>query len=55
VTFKVCEKIIPQFCIIFDTENDFLKQRVQKLPKEDTEVTHYTDPQMDRRLKVFRE
>ena len=24
-TFKVCEKIIPQFCIIFDAENDFLK------------------------------
>jgi hypothetical protein len=55
VTFKVCEKIIPQFCIIFDAENDFLKQRVQKLPKEETEGTHYTDPQMDRRLKVFRE
>ena len=49
------EKIIPQFCIIFDAENDFLKQRVQKLPKEDTEGTHHTDAHMDRRLKIFRE
>lgn len=52
---KVCDKIIPQFCIVFDPENDFLKQRVQKLPKEETEGTHFTEQHLDRRLKVYRE
>jgi adenylate kinase family enzyme len=51
----VNQKIVPQFCIIFDSENDFLKQRVQKLPKEEVDGTHFTDAHMDRRLKVFRE
>ena len=49
------EKIIPQFCIVFDAENDFLKQRVQQLPKTEVEGTHFTDPHMERRLKVYRE
>jgi hypothetical protein len=26
--YELSTKILPQFCIIFDAENDFLKQRV---------------------------
>ena len=54
-TDVVNDKIMPQFCIVFDSENDFLKQRVQKLPKEETEGTHFTDQHLERRLKVYRE
>ena len=41
--FELSTKIVPQFCIIFDAENDFLKQRVHKLPKEEIEGTHFND------------
>ena len=27
-TYELSTKILPQFCIILDAENDFLKQRV---------------------------
>jgi len=49
------EKIIPQFCIVFEAENDLLKQRVQRLPKEETEGTHFTDQHQERRTKFYRD
>lgn len=30
-----------------------MKQRVQKLPKEETEGTHFNDKRMDERLKKY--
>jgi adenylate kinase len=53
--FKIQEEIIPQYVIVFQGEDVALKQRVKELPIEKTADTHYTDPHMDRRLKIYRE
>lgn len=46
---------MPQYTVIIEAENDYLKQKVKELAPEKTEGTHFTDPQMDRRLKLYRE
>ena len=46
---------MPQYTVIFEAENDFLKQRVKELPPEKTEGTHYVDAQQERRIKLWRE
>lgn len=53
--YTLNEDIIPQYAILFQGEDLHLKQRVKELPLEKTDGTHWNDPNMDRRLKLYRE
>jgi adenylate kinase len=47
--------ITPSSVLRMDAEDDFLKQRVKDLPEEKVQGTHWTDADLDRRLKAYRE
>lgn len=49
------QSILPQYVIVIQGEDAHLKQRVKELPAEKTADTHFKDPDMDRRLKIYRE
>lgn len=53
--FEIDQKIIPQYTVIFEAENDQLKQKVKDLPPELTEGTNKSLANMDRRLNAYRE
>ena len=38
--FTISEKILPQYTVIFEAENDILKQKMKDLPAELTEGTN---------------
>lgn len=48
------EKILPQYTVILDAEDAFLKGRMKEMP-EVSQGTHWEDKEMDRRLKIYRE
>jgi adenylate kinase len=48
------EKILPQYTVIIDAEDAFLKARMKEMP-EVSQGTHWEDKEMDRRLKIYRE
>ena len=50
----VNKKLAPQYAIIFDAEDAFLKQRATEIPPERIAAEHYKPADMDRRLKEFR-
>ena len=52
---SVNKDILPQYVIVLQGEDAQLKQKVKDLPIEKTSGTHFTEPHMDRRLKVYRE
>ena len=53
--FEINNEIVPQYVIVFQGDDAYLKQRVKELPPEKTLDTHYNDQGMDRRLKLYRE
>ena len=53
--FTISEKILPQYTVIFEADNDFLKQKMKDLPPEVTEGTNKSADSMTRRLGVYRE
>ena len=53
--FTISEKILPQYTVIFEADNDFLKQKMKDLPPEVTENTNKSAANMDRRLGAYRE
>ena len=53
--YTISEKILPQYTVIFEADNDFLKQKMKDLPPEATEGTNKSADAMNRRLGVYRE
>lgn len=49
------EKIVPLTVINLEPSDDFLMQRLQMLPEENLKNSHFTEKDMNRRLKVYRE
>ncbi|XP_030760146.1 adenylate kinase 7-like [Sitophilus oryzae] len=47
--------IMPDFVISLQADDDFLCERVMRLPERDIQGTHYDEPNMIRRLMEFRE
>ena len=48
------ERILPQYTVILEAEDAFLKGRMKEMP-EVSQGTHWEDKEMDRRLKIYRE
>jgi adenylate kinase len=46
---------LPQYVINLMADDEFLRQKMKEMPEEKKAGTHYTDDQMVRRLKAFRE
>ena len=46
---------MPQYTVIFEADNDFLKQKMKDLPPEVTEGTNKNSENINRRLGVYRE
>jgi len=44
---------VPEFVIKLEASEQFLKNRIKKLPEEDVENTHYTEEGMQRRLNIY--
>lgn len=53
--FTIEEKIVPQYTVIFEADNEELKARAKELPAEKTEGTNITEANLTRRLGVYRE
>ena len=53
--YTINEKILPQYTVIFEADNEVLKQKVKDLPPEKTEGTNINEPNLVRRLGVYRE
>jgi hypothetical protein len=53
--FTISSEILPQYVIILNAEDAALKLRVKDLPVDKTANTHFTDANMDRRLKIYRD
>ncbi len=53
--YQIDAEILPQYVIVLQGEDAQLKQRVKDMPPEKTANTHYTEAQMDRRLKLYRD
>jgi len=53
--FDIDNKILPQYTVVFEADNDILKQKMKDLPPEQTENTNKSSANLDRRLNVFRE
>lgn len=57
-TFPGCtisEKILPQYTIIFEADNEILKQKMKDLPPELIEGTNKSQANLERRLNSYRE
>ncbi|KAJ8952850.1 hypothetical protein NQ314_007456 [Rhamnusium bicolor] len=48
-------RIMPDFVISLQATDDFLCERIMKLPEREIQGTHYDEPNMIRRLAEFRE
>ena len=53
--FDIDNKILPQYTVVFEADNDLLKQKMKDLPPDQTENTNKSAPNMDRRLNSYRE
>lgn len=49
----VNERIIPEFVIILDASNDYLRERIMHLPEKVVAGTHNTELEFKRRLKTY--
>ena len=49
------DKILPQYTIILESENEALKAKLKELPPDQITGTHLDDPNFDRRIKLYRE
>ncbi|KAI4491601.1 hypothetical protein M0804_002993 [Polistes exclamans] len=52
---NVKASIIPRLVVVLDASDDFLKERVINLSEREIQGTHYTEKDMIRRLKEYRE
>jgi len=53
--FEVNRRITPQYTVVFEADNDYLKHKMKELPAELTDNTNRSAAHMDRRLGVWRE
>ena len=53
--FTISEKILPQYTVVFEAENDLLKQKMRDLPPEQVEGTNKSQANLERRLSTYRE
>ena len=53
--YEISEKILPQYTVVFEADNDLLKQKMKDLPPEVIEGTNKSAASMDRRLAAYRE
>ena len=53
--FTISEKILPQYTVIFEADNEALKQKMKDLPPEQIQGTNKDDANLSRRLGVYRE
>ncbi|CAF3511735.1 unnamed protein product [Rotaria socialis] len=51
----VNERIIPEYVIILDASNEYLRQRIMHLPEKVVAGTHNTELEFKRRLKLYNE
>jgi len=51
----VNERIIPEFVIVLEASDEFLRQRIMHLPEKVVAGTHNTELEFKRRLKVYHE
>jgi len=49
------EKIIPQYVVIFEADDAYLKGRAKEISTEQHRQENHTEAQTDRRLKIYRE
>ena len=48
-------KVLPQYAIMLDGEDAFLKSRIKELPADKPQQANWADKEMDRRLKTNKE
>lgn len=48
------EKILPQYTIIFESDDAYLISKAKELPQEKLEGSHWNDAGMIRRIKEYR-
>ena len=53
--FSILEKILPQYTVIFEADNEILKQKMKNLDPELLEGTNKSEANLSRRLGVYRE
>ena len=53
--YTIDEKILPQYTVIFEADNEVLKQKMKDLPPEQIEGTNKSQDNLERRLKIYRE
>lgn len=53
--FNIDEKILPQYTVIFEADNETLKQKMKDLPPELTDGTNKSQANLERRLGIYRE
>lgn len=49
------KKILPQYNIILEADDGFLKTRMKEFPADKVKEPHWEDKEMDRRLKAYRD
>ena len=53
--YTIDEKILPQYTVIFEAENEVLKQKMKDMPPELIEGTNKAQANLERRLNIYRE
>ena len=53
--FSISQKILPQYTVIFEADNDTIKQKIKDLPHEQIEGTNKSVENLGRRLGFYRE
>jgi hypothetical protein len=53
--FEKDEKIIPQYVVLFEADDAYLKTRAKEIQAEPSRQENHTEAHTDRRLKIYRE
>lgn len=53
--FQNNDRIIPQYVVIFEAEDAYLKGRAKEIAATPTRQENHTEAQTDKRLKIYRE
>lgn len=53
--FEKDEKIIPQYVVLFEADDAYLKTRAKEIQAEPIRQENHTEAHTDRRLKIYRE
>mgnify|MGYP000383153613 CR=1 FL=1 len=53
--FTISSKILPQYTVVFEADNELLKQKMRDMPPEQIEGTNKSEANLARRLGVYRE